>query len=257
MSELQSLLESGESLSFFQFLGALALAYAGGILASLTPCVYPMIPITVSVVGGMGSTSETKKSWHEVWVRALAYVSGMTVIYSFLGVTTGLASEVFGKLTNTPGWYLGLGLVFAFSALAMMDVIPFDPAVWWETFKRRLRGGRVAPQTLERKKEMTLLGAFALGASSGFIAAPCTTPMLTAIIAFIAKSRSVGLGLGLMTAFSLGLSTLLLAIAGFAGTVRFLPRSGGWMQKIKIGSGLILLAFSGYLIYRSGQLGGI
>jgi thiol:disulfide interchange protein DsbD len=104
---------------------------------------------------------------------------------------------------------------------------------------------------------MTVLSAFVLGASSGFIAAPCTTPVLTSILAYIAKTQSVGLGFGLMLSFSLGLGTLLLVIAAFTGALQVLPKSGQWMKTIKIVSGLILLAFAEYLIFRSGCLGGI
>ncbi|NDD92007.1 hypothetical protein EBZ37_07985 [bacterium] len=101
---------------------------------------------------------------------------------------------------------------------------------------------------------MTLLGAFTLGASSGFIASPCTTPVLTAILAFIANTQSVGMGLVLMLGFSLGIGTLLLGIAFFTGAFQFLPRSGGWMEKVKLLSGLLLLAVSHYMVFQAGIL---
>src|SRR4051794_36192675 len=88
-------------LSFFQILGAAAFAYVGGILSSLTPCVYPMIPITVGVIGGRigGSTAHARtqeQSWHEVFLRCGAYIFGMAVVYSFLGVLAGITGKVFG-----------------------------------------------------------------------------------------------------------------------------------------------------------------
>jgi thiol:disulfide interchange protein DsbD len=141
------------------------------------------------------------------------------------------------------------------AALVMMEVLPFDPIHWWSSIKRAvgIKGSTAArPQT----QEMTLFGAFGLGASSGFIAAPCTTPVLTAILAFIAETKSVGLGMGLMIAFSIGLGTLLLVIAVFAGAVQILPRSGKWMNAVKVLSGLLLLGFAGTLIYKAGALGG-
>jgi thiol:disulfide interchange protein DsbD len=243
--------------TFVQALGALGVAYAGGVLASLTPCVYPMIPITVSVVGGVGPA---RRSWREVVVRGIAYVGGMTVVYSFLGVLAGLTGRVFGTLTNTPGWYLGLGAVMTIAGLIMMDVVPFDPAVWWETLKHRfiLRGpgGGKVHHHHAQTREATIAAAFTLGASSGFIAAPCTTPVLTAILAYIAKTQSVILGLSLMFAFSLGLGTILMLIAAFAGALQILPRSGGWMKTVKLASGLLLLAFAEYLIYRAGTMAG-
>jgi thiol:disulfide interchange protein DsbD len=215
-----------------------------------------MIPITVSVVGGIGPA---RRSWSEILVRGAAYVGGMTVIYSFLGVFAGLSGRLFGSITNTSGWYLGLSIVMTIAGLVMMDVIPFDPAVWWETLQRKLGRRKHVTHAAHaaHEREMTLAGAFMLGASSGFIAAPCTTPVLTAILAYIAKTQSVILGLGLMFAFSLGLGTLLLLIAAFAGALQILPRSGGWMKKVKLASGLLLLAFAQYLMYRAGAMGGL
>jgi thiol:disulfide interchange protein DsbD len=241
-----------DTMSGLQMLGALGIAYLGGILSSLTPCVYPMIPITVSVVGGLGSARE--RTWRDVLFRGLAYVGGMTLIYSVLGVLAGLTGKVFGTLTNNSGWYLGLGIVLTLASLVMMDVIPFDPATGWESLKRRWRGPSSRTVIHHHEKEMTALGAFALGASSGFIAAPCTTPVLTAILSYIAKTQSVVLGLFLMIFFSIGLGTLLLLIATFAGALRVLPKSGQWLKTMKTGSGLLLLAFAIYLVYRAGEL---
>lgn len=238
---------------------AMAIAYAGGVLASLTPCVYPMIPITVSVVGGMGPN---RRAWHEVWLRGMGYVLGMAIIYSSLGVLAGLTGRVFGTFTNTPGWYLGLGLVLSLGALIMLEVFPFDPGSWWNQFRFRFlphRGTSTPPPRAPDQgvREVTFWGAMALGASSGFIAAPCTTPVLTSILAFIAKTQSVGFGLALMLAFSLGLGTLLLLIAAFAGALQILPRSGQWMKTVKVASGLLLMIVADYMIYRAGILGGM
>lgn len=243
-------------LNFTQGLIALAVAYLGGILASLTPCVYPMIPITVSVVTGLGPT---RKSWREILLRGGAYVLGMTLVYSFLGVLAGVSGRVFGSFTNTPKWYLGLGIIMNIASLVMLEVIPFDPLVWWDTFKRvvlKQSPHHSHSETVLYEKELSLVGACLLGASSGFIAAPCTTPILTSILAYIAKTQSVGLGFFLMASFSLGLGTLLLLICAFSGALQILPRSGQWMKSIKLSGGLILLAFAEYLIYRAGQMGG-
>jgi thiol:disulfide interchange protein DsbD len=235
---------------------AVLLAYLGGILSSLTPCVYPMIPITIGVVGGVGPA---RRRWQEIWIRGAVYVAGMAIIYSFLGVLAGLTGKVFGTLTNTPGWYIGLGAIITLAALTMLDIIPFDPMMMWEGFKRKIgiQPKVVAHSHHSHGHPMSMLGAFGLGASSGFIAAPCTTPVLTTILAYIAKTQSIGLGLALMLAFSVGLGTILLIVAAFAGAIQSLPRSGQWMKTIKTASGIILLVFAEYLIYRAGALGGL
>jgi cytochrome c-type biogenesis protein len=260
MEFLANLLSTeGSSWGIGQILAAIGLAYLGGVLSSLTPCVYPMIPITVSVIGGIrGPDAVNQRSWREILLRSAAYIFGMAIVYAFLGVLAGLTGKVFGTFTNTPGWYIGLGLVMTYAALVMIDVLPFDPAVWWGTFKRKLgfeRSGALSRN--QEAEQVTLLGAFTLGASSGFIAAPCTTPVLTSILAFIAKTQSIGLGMALMFSFAMGLGTLLLIIAIFTGALQILPRSGNWMKTIKVLSGLMLLAFAEYLFYRAGRLGGL
>lgn len=241
-----------------QILGALSLAYLGGLLSSLTPCVYPMIPITVSVVGGVGPKRGT---WKELFFKSLSYIFGMALIYSFLGVLAGVTGKVFGSLTNTSGWYLALGAIMTLAALIMMEVIPFDPNYLLGKLKHffskilGLHKPTHTPKVIV-EKETNLISAFLLGATSGFIAAPCTTPILTVILAYIAKTQSVGLGMTLMLSFSLGMGTLLLMIGLFAGAFRILPKSGQWLQWIKIGSGILLLIFSQYLYYKAGQQGG-
>ena len=122
---LQQLLKGGSAAGVFF---SVALAYAGGILSSLTPCIYPMIPITVGVVGGArGKHEHTKQGVfnRNVLVRGFAYVMGMAIIYAFLGVLAGITGQVFGAFTNTARWYIILGVVMTFASLMMIDVIPF------------------------------------------------------------------------------------------------------------------------------------
>lgn len=245
---LQNLLSSG---SLSGALLALGLAYVGGVLSSLTPCIYPMIPITVGVVGGLQNKHE-KRNTKAVVIRGIAYVLGMAIVYAFLGVLAGITGQVFGAFTNTAGWYMGLGTVMTLAALVMIDVIPFDPQALLDRMKRSI--GLQSGPKYNTEKEATLLGAFVLGASSGFIAAPCTTPVLTAILGFIAQSQSVVYGLGLMLFFALGLGSVLLLIAAFAGSLQKLPRAGAWMNKIKIFSGILILAFAEYLFFKAGQI---
>lgn len=246
------------SINLGQAFLAFIFAYLGGILSSLTPCVYPMIPITVGVVGGTGISKEPR-AWKEIVLRGIIYVLGMTVVYSFLGVLAGLTGRVFGSSTNTSSWNLCIGIIITLAALMMLDVIQFDPYYWFGHLKQKFKPGSrtdLHSNVHYPHQELTWIGIFFLGATSGFIAAPCTTPVLTSILAFIAKTQSVGLGFILMVAFSLGLGTLLLIIASFTGAFQTLPKSGRWMKTIKTLSGLILLAFAEYLIYRAGSFGG-
>jgi thiol:disulfide interchange protein DsbD len=245
---LEKLLSHG---SFGGAILALGLAYLGGILSSLTPCIYPMIPITIGVVGGI-QTHHEQKNTRGILMRGLAYVLGMAIIYAFLGVLAGITGRVFGSFTNTSKWYLGLSMFMTLASLMMLDILPFDPQAVLDRAKRAM--GLSGGSKLNTEKEATLVGAFVLGASSGFIAAPCTTPVLSAILAFIAQTQSVMLGLCLMIFFALGLGTILIGIAAFAGSIQKLPRAGAWMNKIKIFSGILILAFAQYLMFKAGKV---
>jgi len=235
--------------SFLGVMGSLFIAYLGGILSSLTPCIYPMIPITISVVGGIRGKHDQPRT---VMARGFAYVMGMAIIYAFLGVAAGITGKVFGTLTNTAGWYLSLGAIMTFASLMMMDVLPFDPQAMLERVKRAVGLARESKSNTE--KEATIAGAFALGASSWFIAAPCTTPVLTAILGYIAQTQSVLLGLGLMLSFAFGLGTILMLIVFFAGKLTSLPKAGAWMNRIKIASGILILIFAQYLFFNAGKI---
>lgn len=249
--------------TFWQALVALFVAYCGGILASLTPCIYPMIPITVSVIGGMSNSqfepfeTSTQRNWKLIGLRSLAYVGGMAIVYAFLGVFAGLTGQIFGTFTNTATWYLILGIIMNAAALWMLDVFSFDPTAFIQRMSLKFTGDKPSNVPQPKTKKSQFWGAFTLGISSGFVAAPCTTPILTGILAFIAKTGSIFFGLTLMLSFAIGLGTLLLIIAFFTGVIKMLPRSGNWMNHIKIASGILLLAFAEYLIFLAGRSGGI
>jgi len=254
---LEQLLTSSGGPGFFQLCLAMGVAYAGGVLSSFTPCVYPMIPITVGVIGGMTPTGGSHfgtRPWKQILARSLSYLGGMVLVYSLLGVLAGLTGRIFGTLTNSSGWYLTLGIILTFSALAMTETIPFDPAAWWEKIYRKFSPHPKHHNMQHTRTVETLWGAAGLGASSGIISSPCTTPVLTVILAFIAKSQSVVIGLSLMIGFSLGLGSLLIVISLFTGALQILPRSGMWMKSIKTGSGLLLLVFGEYLIFKAGRV---
>jgi cytochrome c-type biogenesis protein len=244
-----------ENLSLPQCFFAILITYFGGVLASLTPCVYPMIPITVSVIGGLdGGLDPERKGSRKALALMLTYLAGMSVVYSLLGVAAGVSGKVFGSITNTSSGYLFISVIMTLSALHMLEVVQINFSQGREKIENILKQKRTPRKPLSRNSGF--FRSFILGASSGMIAAPCTTPVLTSILAYIARTQSVGLGFVLMLSFSLGLGTLLVVIAIFAQALQILPKSGKWMKSIKVLSGLILLAFAQYLIYRAGSLGG-
>jgi thiol:disulfide interchange protein DsbD len=245
-ASLSSALQTG---TISSSLMAILLAYFGGIISSFTPCIYPVIPITVGFIGGA-----SEKSIKAGWVMSSFYVLGMAAVYTVLGLIASFSGKIFGSFTNTSSWYLFIGFIMVFSSLWMLDVIKFDLNVWLSRLnKKKLHTKNSIPGIVERN-EGTILGAFLLGGSSGFIAAPCTTPVLTTILAYIANEKSLAFGSLLMFAFALGLGTILVFIGTFTGALKLLPKSGKWLNTVKVFSGLLILALGQYFVYKAGTL---
>ena len=214
---------------------AVGAAFTGGLLASLAPCVYPLIPIVSAYVGSK-STGESSR-W-SAFLRSLGSVLGMSVVYSLLGMVAALTGRFFGRLSTSPWAMIFVANVLILVALNILDVIqvplyssgrPWEPAV----------GG--------------VVGAFLIGAASGLVASPCTSPVLFGLLAYVATTQSVLFGAVLVFAFSIGRSALLLAIGTFSGMATALPRPGQWMTGMKKALGLLMIGLAQYYLIRAGQ----
>ena len=145
---------------------AIPVLFAAGVLTSLTPCVYPMIPITAAIVGGTGTGPE--KSRRQVAVLTFSYVIGLALVYSLLGLLAGLSGTLFGSVSANPWLLFGMANLLLLAALAMLDVVPVSlPSALAAKPATVGEGGRVG-------------GAFLMGAASGLVAAPCSAPKSTA-----------------------------------------------------------------------------
>jgi thiol:disulfide interchange protein DsbD len=217
---LATYLASGSALAF-------AVAFAGGVLTSLTPCVYPLIPITVSIFGARSSASR-----RQALLLSGLYVLGIAVTYTALGVGAALTGKAFGTVMTNP-WAIGfVALVFVAMAASMFGAFELQlPASW----QAKLQGVGGAGY----------LGALAMGLVSGIIAAPCTGPVLAATLAFVATKGSVAFGVGIMFAYALGLGLLFFLIGAFSVS---LPKSGPWMDTVKSVFGVALLAAAGVFL---------
>jgi len=207
---------------FWMFLGS----FGFGFLTSLTPCVYPMIPITLAIFGARGGDVSKKRAI----LLALAYVNGMCLTYTILGVTFAVIGKAgdFGTQLASP--FIVFPLVILFLALAASMFGAFDlnlPASWQA--KLNTVGGR------------GFGGAFAMGLVGGLIAAPCTGPFLAGLLAYVATTANVGAGGALLYVYGLGMGVLFFVLAAFAVG---LPKSGRWMDAVKSigGIGLLLAA---------------
>ncbi|RJP78062.1 MAG: DUF255 domain-containing protein [Candidatus Zixiibacteriota bacterium] len=194
---------------------ALFLVFLGGILTSFTPCVYPIIPITISYIGARSGGSKLGG-----FFLSLFFVLGMAVMYSSLGVIAALTGGVFGGLTQNPVVYGVIIMIFLAMGASMMGAFDLQlPASWQGKLQSGQRRGA--------------LGAVFMGAASGLIAAPCVGPVLVALLTWVAQTGSVVVGFGLLFSFSLGLGLLFVVIGTFAGALSALPQAGGWMETVK------------------------
>jgi thiol:disulfide interchange protein DsbD len=217
---LGALLAEGSFLAF-------AVAFAGGVATSLTPCVYPLIPITVSIFGARKAGSR-----REAMSLSAMYVLGIAAMYSALGVGAALTGRAFGTVMQNP-WVIGLvALVLAAMAASMFGAFELRLPSSWQA---RLSGVGGAGHA----------GAFGMGLVSGVIAAPCTGPVLAAALAFVAAQGSVSFGFGIMFVYALGIGLLFFLIGAFSIS---LPKSGPWMDTVKSLFGVALLAAAGVFL---------
>jgi thiol:disulfide interchange protein DsbD len=216
----------GQSLLF-----AYIAAYLAGVLVSFTPCVYPVIPITVAVIGGQGDLSGARG-----FVLSLFFVLGLALTYTALGVFAALTGKLFGTIQTSPLTLGVLGGLFILMGLAMLDVF-------------QLSLERYAPRGLSGGNRKGIFGSFMIGVTSGFILGPCTAPVLAVILGVVAARQSVVFGGSLLFVFSLGVGSLLVLVGTFAGILAGLPKSGAWMTGVKKLSGIVMLAVGAYFLY--------
>jgi len=217
-ARLQRALERGSWLAFL-------LVFLGGVLASFTPCVYPMIPITISYIGGNSRGRPLKG-----FVLSLWYVLGIALVYSVLGLAAAATGGAFGQATQTPLFAAIVAAIIGAMALSMAGL--FDLRLP-SSLTSRVGGGRTG-----------FLGPLLMGAAMGLIAAPCVGPVLIVLLTWVATTGNLVLGFWLLFTFALGLGLLFLALGTFSGLLTALPGAGGWMQTVKHAFAIVLFALA-------------
>ena len=212
---------------------ALAAAFAGGVLASLTPCIYPMIPITAGVIGHANIGGSRLRGF----LLSLVYVTGMALAYAGLGLFAAATGRFFGAVNSSPWTFLLVGNLVLVFALGMLDV-----------FTLPTLAGRFT------KGDLGLAGIFLAGLSSALVAGPCTTPVLGTLLAYTASSQDLVLGGLLLFAFSFGMGVLLLGVGTFSSFLAALPKSGPWMVIIKKILAVLMLGLAQYFFVKAGTL---
>ncbi len=209
---------------------AIAVLFAAGVLTSLTPCIYPMIPITAGIIGGSAGPDASRG---RVAALTASYVLGLATVYATAGLIAGLSGQLFGTLAAS-WWSRSLiALLLTAFGLSLLDVIPVPMPQRLLDRVARLRGGSIP-------------AVFGLGATSGLVAAPCGAPAFAAVLTWVSTTGSGTLGFIYLFVFSLGMTALLIGVGMSAGLAGRLPQSGRWTSWIKRAGGLVLLAVAAY-----------
>lgn len=220
------------------FLLAYIAVYLGGVLVSFTPCIYPLIPITVAFIGANSKGSKSRG-----FVMAVIYVLGVAVTYTFLGVFAALSGKLFGQIQSNPWTYFFVGNLCIIMGLSMMDL-----------FSLRIRTPDFVTRVQLQKNVPGMLGSFLVGAASGLVISPCTAPALAVVLGYVATQQNVAFASSLMFVFALGMGTLLILLGTFAGLLAGLPRSGAWMARVSHLFGWVLLGTGEYFLISAGML---
>lgn len=209
--------------------------FAGGLLLSFTPCVFPMYPILTGIIVGQGKQLTNKKAFSLSFV----YVQGMAVTYTLLGIVVALAGAKFQAVFQHPAVLISLSALFIFLALSMFGVFNLAlPASWQEKLNN----------LSNKQKGGSYTGVLVMGVISGLVASPCTTAPLTGALLYISQTGDVVLGASALYALSLGMGLPLLILGSSGG--KLLPKAGAWMDIIKNIFGLLLLAVPIFLLDR-------
>ncbi|MGY8778093.1 MAG: cytochrome c biogenesis protein CcdA [Longimicrobiales bacterium] len=215
---------------------ALAAMFGAGVLTSLTPCVYPMIPITSAVIAGTTREGQTK---FRTITLTLTYAVGLATLYATLGAIAGLSGQIFGTISANPWALFAIGNLLIVFALSMLDVLPVP-----------------VPRKLLERAAATDGGSygavFAMGAMSGIVAAPCGAPAFAVVLTWVAATQAGLMGFVYLFVFSIGMTSLLVVVGIFSGALVMLPRSGAWMVWVKRAAAVIMLAMAEYYFMTAG-----
>lgn len=217
---LQNLVQTTES-NWIRLLFAFLL----GLLLSLTPCIYPMIPITIGILHSQG-----QKSLLHNFLGSCCYAFGMSTMFACLGLLAAFAGASFGSLLSQPIFVLVLVAFIGYMSLTMIGIIDLK-----------------IPSFLQRSTNMNtsmhpFLSAYLFGLISGSVASPCVSPGLALLLTIVATMGNIFAGFLLLFCFGIGLSTPLIVIGTFSSSLNMIPRAGAWMVEIKKALGFVMLA---------------
>ena len=210
--------------------------FLGGVLASLTPCVYPVIPIVVAYIGAGSAGSKAR-----AFLLSIFYVMGMAIVYSALGLLASLTGQIFGRIASHPLTYFIIANLCVILGLSMFDVF----ALPMPGFLKKANA---------QKKRSGLFGALVVGAFSGLIVSPCTAPVLAVALAYVATKKNLIFGSSLLFTYALGMGVLFVLIGTFSGILASLPKSGPWLNRVRKFLGIVLIGVGEYFLILMGRM---
>jgi thiol:disulfide interchange protein DsbD len=169
-------------------------------------------------------------------------VLGLALVYSALGLFAGLSGTLFGAVSTNPWLYFVMANLLLLAALSMLDVFPVRLPSW--VVQRASTAGTAGRAS----------GAFTMGAVSGLVAAPCSAPVMAAVLTWVSTTKSATLGFLYLFVFSIGMCTLLVVVGLSSGAVARLPRAGTWMVWVKRFFAFVMIGVAQYYLVKMGQL---
>lgn len=206
------------------------LVFISGFLTSLTPCVYPVIPI---VMGYIGSRAGKKKM--KGFYLSLFFVLGLSIVYAILGVIAAMTGSLMGISFQNPVVVLIISFIFILMGLSLAGFfeIPVPSSI---------------SSKIQKGHKSEILGSIIIGGVSGIIAAPCVGPVLIALLSWISQTKNVFLGFWLTFTFSLGMSIIFVLAGTFSGVISSMPKAGKWMDYMKYLFSILLIAGGIYFL---------
>jgi len=208
---------------------AFIVIFIGGLALNLTPCVYPLIPITISYFGGQVGGRKTG-----LFLHGIVYVLGMSITYSFLGVIAALTGGILGGWLQNPVVLIFIAIVMVLLALSMFGLYEIRVPAKLSNFAGQSKQG--------------YFGTIFMGLTVGIIAAPCIGPFVLALLTYVGERGDPFQGFLMFFVLSIGLGIPFIVLALFSGMINHIPRSGAWMEWVRKIFGFILVGMALYFL---------
>lgn len=213
-------------------ISAVLFMLVAGFLTSLTPCIYPMIPITLAILGARSKNQSKTRSF----LLSIIYVLGIATTYSILGVTAASTGALFGSALSNVYVVSALALLFVVMGLSMYGLFEIQAPAF---IRDRMGQG---------KSETGYVGSYLTGLAAGIVASPCIGPVLVSVLAYIAQTQNKMLGFILLFSFAMGMGVLFVVLGTSSSMLGKVPKAGSWMDGVKFVFGTTMVGMAIYYV---------